>query len=93
MGLISFDSKGFTAIVLIIIFTWLIGILLGFRGGKHSVRPKTVGKILVQDTAKGVPAFKCEITPEFMKAICSSVKPRYVIFEVEEEGSDESNGM
>ena len=92
MGLISFDSKGFTAIALIIIFTWIAGILLGFRGGKRSVRPKSVGKILVQDTAKGVPAFKCEITPEFMKAICSSVKPRYVIFEVKEE-SDESNGM
>lgn len=95
MGLISFDPKGFVVITLVIIFTWLIGLLLGYKSGKQAVRPKTVGKIIVnKETSVEDSAFKCQISPEFIEAIYAAepFHVKYVIFEVEEE-SYESNGM
>ena len=82
----------------LVIFIYLIGIIIGYRKGKKSMHPKTVGTILVNpdaDIKNHEPAFKMQITPEFVDAAYSKSlanKIKYVIFEVRED-DHEDNGL
>ena len=82
----------------LVIFIYLIGIIIGYKKGKKSMHPKTVGTILVNpdaDIKNHEPAFKMQITPEFVDAAYSKAlanKIKYVIFEVRED-DHEDNGL
>lgn len=99
MDLTTLDDKTRIALIAIAISLYLIGIILGYRKGKKSMHPKTVGTILVNpdaDIKNHEPAFKMQITPEFVDAAYSkslSNKIKYVIFEVREEADYENNGL
>lgn len=98
MDLTTLDDRTRIALIAIAIALYLIGIILGYRKGKKSMHPKTVGTILVNpdaDVKKHELAFKMQITPEFVDAVYSkslSNKIKYVIFEVRED-DHENNGL
>lgn len=98
MDLTILDNKTRNVFIIIAIAVYFIGIILGYKKGKNSMHPKTVGTILVNpdaDIINNEPAFKMQITPEFVDAALSGVlsnKIKYVIFEVKED-TNENNGL
>ena len=92
------DDRTKIALIFAAVALYIIGIILGYKKGKKSMHPKTVGTILVNPNANvknHEPAFKMQITPEFVDFAYSQTllnKSRYVIFEVREDGH-EDNGL
>lgn len=97
MGLMDLGSN-IMWVIYLALGTYILGLIIGYRVGKNRVRPRTVGKIIVNPNANiknNEPAFKMQITPEFVEAAYSKTllaKSKYVIFEVKEEYY-EDNGM
>lgn len=97
MDLMILNDKTKFIFIIAAISLYLIGIMLGFKRGKKSMRPRAVGTIFVNSNAdikKHEPAFKMRITPEFVDAVYSKSLSniKYVIFEVRED-NNENNGL